>query len=197
MDRDGVINEEVDYLHRLADLRLLPRVAEAVRAINASGYLAIVVTNQSVVARNLCSIQYLGKIHRKLEALLEAEGARLDAIYLCPHHPATGDPRANRHYEIECDCRKPKTGLIQQAQRDFDINLGASFMVGDSWRDVACGKAAGVTTIVVKTGHDWRALKEEPDYLVGDLREAVALILRRGRRGRKAMAAKRHRKHKT
>ena len=144
LDRDGVLNREVNLLSRPEQLELLPGAAQAVRAINQSGYLAVVVTNQPQIARNLCSIEELRGIHDRLETLLGAEGAYLDAIYYCPHHPDKGYPEERPEYKIDCDCRKPKPGMLLQAARDLHIDLSASYMIGDSPRDVGAGEAAGV-----------------------------------------------------
>lgn len=144
LDRDGVLNREVNLLSRPEQLELLPGAAQAVRAINQSGYLAVVVTNQPQIARNLCSIEELRSIHDRLETLLGAEGAYLDAIYYCPHHPDKGYPEERPEYKIDCDCRKPKPGMLLQAAQDLNIDLSASYMIGDSPRDVGAGEAAGV-----------------------------------------------------
>ena len=178
LDRDGVIVEEVNFLHRVEDLRLLPGAAQAIRKLNLSRCLAIVVTNQSVVARNLCTLDQLEEIHARMRGLLDAEGARLDAVYFCPHHPGTGALGANREFEVECDCRKPKTGMIERAKRDFSIDLAHSFMIGDTPADIQCGRNAGLGTIAVRTGHPWPASVEAPDRFCEDLAEAVELILK-------------------
>jgi len=106
------------------------------------------------------------------------EGARLDAVYFCPHHPGTGALGANREFEVECDCRKPKTGMIERAKRDFSIDLAHSFMIGDTPADIQCGRNAGLGTIAVRTGHPWPASVEAPDRFCEDLAEAVELILK-------------------
>ncbi len=144
LDRDGVINYEVGLLHKAEDVRLIPGAAESVKQINASGYLAVVVTNQPVIARNLCSIQELDEIHARLETLLGAERAYLNAIYYCPHHPDKGYPEERPEYKIDCDCRKPKPGMLLHAATDWNIDLSESYMIGDSDRDVQAGIAAGV-----------------------------------------------------
>jgi len=178
LDRDGVLNKYVGLLYKIEDFELLPGVAEAIRKINRSEFLAIVITNQPVVARNLCTIEQLNKIHNKMETLLGKERAKLDAIYYCPHHPDKGFPGENPKYKIECNCRKPKTGLIERAVSDFNIDLKNSFFIGDSLRDVLCGKNAGITTIGVKTGQACKDCKIKPDYMFEDLNEAVNFILK-------------------
>ena len=176
IDRDGVINKEVGLLCRLEDFIFLQDTAKAIKEINASEYLAIVITNQPVIARNLCSIERLEEIHKKMESLLGAEHAKLDAVYYCPHHPDKGYPGENPLYKIACNCRKPKPGLIEKAVRDFNIDLQGSFLIGDSWRDILCGKSAGLSTVGVRTGDGCKHSDLEPDYLFENLYEAVRFI---------------------
>ena len=144
LDRDGVLNKEVNLLNRPEQIELIPGAAEAVKLINKSGYMAVVVTNQPVIARNLCSLEELDTIHATLETLLGREGAYLNAIYFCPHHPDQGYPEENPAYKIVCDCRKPKPGMLLKAAEDWNIDLAESYMIGDSDRDVQAGTAAGV-----------------------------------------------------
>lgn len=179
IDRDGVINEEVGLLHKIEDFRLFPNADEAVKKINDSEFLAIIITNQPVVARNLCSIEQLEEIHKKMETLLGKKNAKLDAIYYCPHHPDKGYPEENPKYKIECDCRKPKIGLIKKADNDFNIDLKNSFFIGDSSRDILCGKNAGMTTIGVKTGFGCKESEIKPDYFFEDLNEAIDFIIQK------------------
>ena len=184
LDRDGVINEEVDYLRRTEDLRLLPGAAEAIRRLRDSGRLVIAVTNQAGVARNLFTLDRLAEIHRLLWTRLDEHGgARLDAIYFCPHHPGDGVAGGNPEFLVDCPCRKPKPGMILQAAADFGIDLAASVIVGDSWRDIACGRAAGMRTIGVRTGYGCRDRADvQPDAMADDLSAAVAALLRGGAR---------------
>lgn len=147
LDRDGTLNRYVGFLRDIDELELLPGAAEAVRKINESGYLAIVVTNQPVIARGEVTVPELREIHNKLETLLGQEGAYLDAIYYCPHHPHKGYAGEIPELKIDCDCRKPKPGLLLRAARDFHIDLAASYMVGDSDSDVQCGRNAGCTPV--------------------------------------------------
>lgn len=144
LDRDGVINREVQFLHKPEQLELISGVAEAIRLINQKGYLAIVVTNQPVIARNLCSIDELNTIHATLETILGKEHAYLDAIYYCPHHPDSGYIEERKEYKIVCDCRKPKPGMILQAVKDWNIDLSRSILIGDSEIDIQAGKKAGI-----------------------------------------------------
>lgn len=143
LDRDGVINYEVNLLHNPNQLKLIPGAAKAIRKINKSGYLAIVVTNQPVIARNLCSLEELEQIHATLETLLGKEEAYIDAIFYCPHHPDKGYPEERPEYKIECDCRKPKPGLLLQAKDQFNIDMQKSIMIGDRDSDIKAGLAAG------------------------------------------------------
>ncbi|MGE4586142.1 MAG: HAD-IIIA family hydrolase [Mangrovibacterium sp.] len=143
LDRDGIITKEVNLLHRQEQLELIEGVSEAIKYINHKGYLAIVVTNQSIIARNLCSFEELEAIHAKLETLLGAEGAYLNAIYYCPHHPDGGYPEERKEYKIKCNCRKPAPGMLRQAALDWNINLKESIMVGDRESDVLAGENAG------------------------------------------------------
>lgn len=177
LDRDGVINEEVNLLHKIEDFRLLPNVSKAIKRINKSNYLSVVITNQPVVARNLCTLNELEAIHKKMEALLGKDGAYLDGIYFCPHHPDKGFPDENPEFKIDCDCRKPKPGLIKQAVKDLNINLKGSYIIGDSERDIKCGKAIGLTTIGVRTGNGCKTLKVKPDFVFDELLDAVNFII--------------------
>ena len=143
LDRDGTINKYVGFLRNIDDFELIDGVAEAIKKINQSSYLAIVVTNQPVIARGEVSWEELNDIHKKMETLLGKDGAYIDGIYICPHHPDKGFDGERPEYKFYCDCRKPKPGLLLQAARDFNIDLSESYMIGDSERDVEAGKAAG------------------------------------------------------
>lgn len=152
LDRDGTINKYVGYLRSPEEFELLPGVGEAIRKINSSGYLAIVVTNQPVIARGEVTVEGLQLIHNKMETLLGKEGAYLDGIYYCPHHPDKGFAGEVVELKIKCDCRKPQPGLLLHVAKDFNIDLQASWMVGDSKSDIEAGKAAGCKTVLVGTG---------------------------------------------
>ena len=143
LDRDGTINKYVGFLRNIDDFELIEGVSEAIKKINQSGYLAIVVTNQPVIARGEVTWNELHEIHRKMETLLGKDGAYIDGIYICPHHPDKGFEGERPEYKIDCDCRKPKPGMLFQAANDFNIDLSQSFMIGDSERDVEAGKNAG------------------------------------------------------
>jgi histidinol-phosphate phosphatase family protein len=177
LDRDGVINEEVNLLHKIEDFRLIPGAASAIAKINKSEYLAIVVTNQSVIARGLCTIPQLDEIHKKMETLLGREGAYIDALYYCPHHPDKGYPDEVPEFKIDCECRKPKIGMIKKAVADFNIDLNGSFIIGDSERDVLTGKNAGIRTIALRSGEGCKECKVEPDYFFDTLTDAVEFII--------------------
>jgi len=151
LDRDGTINKYVGFLRDIDEFELLPGVAEAVKQINISGYLAIVVTNQPVIARGEVTVPELQLIHDKMETLLGAEGAYLDAIYYCPHHPHKGYEGEVEALKIDCDCRKPKPGMLLKAARDFNIDLNRSWMIGDGENDVKAGIAAGCKTVLLGT----------------------------------------------
>lgn len=149
LDRDGTINKEVGLVSNPNQLTLLPNAAAALRLINNSDYLAIVVTNQSVVARGMCSMKDVDYIHAKLEDLLGREGAYLNDIFFCPHHQDRGYPDENKEYKIDCDCRKPKPGLIYKAAERYNIDLSQSWIIGDSERDKQAGINAGVKPILI------------------------------------------------
>ena len=152
LDRDGTINVYKGFLTKAEDFELIPGAAEAIKHINRSGYLAIVISNQPVIARGDCSFSDLKTIHDKMETLLGQEGAFVDAIYYCPHHPDKGFEGERIEYKIDCDCRKPKAGLLLQAAKDWNIDLEASYMIGDSERDVTAGNTAGCKqSFLIKT----------------------------------------------
>lgn len=154
LDRDGTINHYVGFLRNIDDFTLIPGAAEAIRLINNSGYLAIVVTNQPVIARGEVTVKDLGEIHNKMETLLGNEGAYLDAVYYCPHHPDKGFDGEVPELKIHCDCRKPKPGMLLQAQKDYNIDLSRSWMIGDGRRDIEAGGNAGCKTVFLTGGED-------------------------------------------
>lgn len=165
LDRDGVINYEVDLLHRVEQMQLIPGAADAIRRINQMGYLAIVVTNQPVIARNLCSFEELEHIHMQMETLLGHEHAYVNAIYYCPHHPDAGYPEERKEYKIRCNCRKPAPGMLLEAAKDWNIDLGNSYMIGDSQRDVEAGHNAGVKQSILIPSNQAGALGQALDAI--------------------------------
>lgn len=143
LDRDGTINKMVGFINKPEQFELIPGAADAIKLINKSGYLAIVVTNQPVIARGECTFEELQAIHDKMETELGKDGAFIDAIYVCPHHTDKGFEGERSEYKFDCDCRKPKPGLLLQAAMNFNIDLSLSYMIGDSDSDVEAGKNAG------------------------------------------------------
>ena len=169
LDRDGTINKYVGFLRKEEEFELIDGVAEAVKKINHSGYLAIVITNQPVIARGEVTFEGLQTIHNKMETLLGKEGAYLDGIYFCPHHPHKGYEDEVSELKIDCDCRKPKPGMLLKAAEDFNIDLGQSYMIGDGENDIKAGMAAGCKTVLLNTeGEEFGQ-----DICVGGLKEFV------------------------
>ncbi len=167
LDRDGVINKFVGFLTDIDDFELELGVSDAIKAINESEYLVIVVTNQPVIARGEVTFEELDSIHNKMETLLGKDGAYLDAIYFCPHHPHKGYEGEVPELKIECACRKPRPGMLLSAAEDFNIDLTKSWMIGDSESDILAGRAAGCQTIRIK----------ESEKSIQTLKEAVEIIL--------------------
>lgn len=149
LDRDGTINKYVGFLRDIDEFELLDGVADAIKKINASGYLAIVVTNQPVIARGEVSFEELERIHNKMETLLGKEGAYLDAIYFCPHHPHKGYEGERPELKFDCNCRKPKPGMLLKVAQDFNIDLAQSWMIGDGENDIRAGQNAGCRTALI------------------------------------------------
>ena len=180
IDRDGTVSEEVGYVNHPSRLRLFPFAADAIRMLNDHGWLAILVTNQAGVARGYFSEDLVGQVHERLRNQLEERGARIDAIYYCAHHPTVGPPP----YRADCDCRKPKPGLIQRAARDFEIDLAQSWMIGDRYGDIELARNAGLRGALVLTGYglgEWEYQRDswqtEPELVADDLAAAVREIL--------------------
>jgi histidinol-phosphate phosphatase family protein len=180
LDRDGTLVREVSPqgLHSAGQLELLPGVAEAVHEINNNGWRAILVTNQPVVAKGFCDEAELQRIHNKLETLLGREHAFLDRIYYCPHHPEKGFAGERPDLKIECRCRKPATGMIEQAQRDLNVDLAKSWLIGDTTTDVQTARNAGLKSVLVKSGYGGLDQKydAQPDFTFDTLIEAVRFI---------------------
>ena len=171
LDRDGTINKYVGFLRDINKFELLDGVSEAIRKINLSQYLCIVVTNQPIIARGELSVDGLTEIHNKMETLLGNDGAYIDKIYYCPHHPDKGYDGEISELKIECECRKPKPGLIVKASKEFNIDLEKSWMIGDSERDILAGKNAGCKTILI--GNE----EYGQDYTTNSLQQAIKFIL--------------------
>jgi len=179
IDRDGTISEEVGYINHPSRFHVFPYAAAAIKQLNDAGWLAIVVTNQAGVARGYFSEDMIQTVHAEMTKELEDGGARLDAVYYCAHHPSVGEPP----YRFDCDCRKPKPGLIAHAARDFNIDLAESWMVGDRYSDVELARNAGVKSMFVLSGYgrgEWEHQRsswtEQPDQVAENLLEAVRVI---------------------
>jgi len=182
LDRDGVIIEEKHLLTRKEQVELIPGSADAIRRLNEAGYAVIMVSNQPVVARNLCTEDDVHDVNDCVQALLVAEGAYLDRSYFCPHHPERGHPEADDpRYRRACECRKPKPGMLLQAAKELHLDLERSFMVGDTTSDIVAGNDAGCTTILVETGHAGKDGKHAatPDLICRSLEEAADAILKK------------------
>jgi D-glycero-D-manno-heptose 1,7-bisphosphate phosphatase len=181
IDRDGTISEEVGYVNHPSRFRLFPYSPVAIKTLNERHWLAILVTNQAGVARGYFSEDVILKVHDRLSSDLSDQDARLDAIYYCAHHPTVGEPP----YRLDCDCRKPRAGLIHRAAQDFDIDLGASWMVGDRYSDIELARNAGLRSAFVLSGYgrgEWEyqklQWKYQPDLVCENLLEAVESIVR-------------------
>jgi D-glycero-D-manno-heptose 1,7-bisphosphate phosphatase len=180
IDRDGTISEEVGYVNHPTRFRVFPYSAQAIRRLNDSNWLAILVTNQAGVARGYFAEDVIGKVHDQLKQNLENQNARLDAIYYCAHHPTVGEPP----YRVDCDCRKPKPGLIERATADFEIDLENSWMVGDRYSDIELAHNAGLKSAFVLSGYgigEWEYQRSawtlQPDIVCETLLEAVERIV--------------------
>ena len=174
LDRDGTVSEEVGYLNHASRFRLLNGAAEAIRRLNEASLPVIVVTNQSGVGRGYFPEQLVRDVHDRMKAELQEAGARLDGVYYCPHVAADG-----------CDCRKPKTGMLEQAARELELDLEKSFVVGDRHGDVELAHCAGARSVLVRTGYGagelaWHAKNwpRQPEFVAADLPEAVDWILK-------------------
>lgn len=176
LDRDGTINKYVGFLRNIDDFQLLPNVGKAIRLINSSNYLAIVVTNQPVIARGEVTTNELNIIHKKMDTLLGKEGAYIDSLYYCPHHPDKGFEGEVSELKFDCNCRKPKSGMLYQAVNDFNIDLTLSWIIGDSKSDIQAGKNAGCKTILISDDNS----DYGQDYSVNSLLDGIEIILRVG-----------------
>lgn len=179
IDRDGTLNEDIGYVSTPYELILYPWAAEAVRVINGSRFKAIVITNQSGIARGMYNEEALRNIHSRMIEGLSGEGARLDGVYYCPHHPDVGEAR----YRIACECRKPRTGMLDKAAREHNIDLARSFVIGDKASDIELAENAGTRAALVMTGYGRETLAHpdlwpcKPAFVAENLLEAVKQIL--------------------
>jgi D-glycero-D-manno-heptose 1,7-bisphosphate phosphatase len=184
VDRDGCLTEEVGYVNHVSRIRLLPRTADAIRRLNGAGVPAVMVTNQAGIARGYFTEALLHAAHAEMVRQLAAAGARLDGLYVCLHHPDEGEPP----YRMNCDCRKPRPGLLQRAARELRLDLAGSVMVGDKISDVAVGQSVGAAGVLVLTGYgrgEWEHQRAQwtskPDHVAEDLLDAVDWALARRR----------------
>lgn len=176
LDRDGVIVEEKNYVWRVEDLVILPRAADAIAKLRAEGFMTVVITNQAGVARGYFGEEDTRRFNEAMQQELAREGAVIDAIYYCPHHPEA----VVGEYRKECVRRKPKPGMLFCAAEDLGIDLKQSFLVGDKWSDIEAGKAAGCRTVMVKTGYGREELKKSEgivDVIAEDLHDAAEQII--------------------
>jgi D-glycero-D-manno-heptose 1,7-bisphosphate phosphatase len=185
IDRDGCLTEEVGYVNHTSRIRLLPRSAQAILRLNESGVPAVVVTNQSGIAKGYFTEEILEAVNREVVRQLAEGRARLDGLYVCTHHPDAGEPP----HRARCDCRKPRPGLLLRAASDLGLDLSASVMVGDKMSDVMTARAVGAAGVLVLTGYgrgEWEHRRQlwsdKPDHVADDLLDAVEWAL--GRRGR-------------
>lgn len=177
LDRDGVITQEPPhYAHELSQLKLIPKSADAIRLLNENGFVVIVASNQAGIAHGYYREEDAILFHQAMKENLAKEGAYIDAIYYCPHHPEAKIER----YRVDCNCRKPKPGMLTRAESELNIDLKQSFIVGDKLSDIEAGKRAGCKTIMVRTGYGVEELKSNEidcDYVANDLHDAVQHIL--------------------
>jgi histidinol-phosphate phosphatase family protein len=179
VDRDGTLIEDVGYLDRLERLKLFPYTLDAIRLLNRAGYKVVVVTSQNGVAQGVLTEEFLGEAHAHLSRLCEEAGGRIDGFYYCPHSTHAAVER----YRTDCECRKPKPGMILAAARDHAIDLSRSFVVGDRWRDIEMGLAAGTKAVLVETGYGRteatrRPANIQPVPVSANLIDATSWILR-------------------
>jgi D,D-heptose 1,7-bisphosphate phosphatase len=180
LDRDGTLNQSRGFIRAFSQIELIPGAGEAVRLLNEHEFRAVVITNQPVIARGECSLDDLRLIHARLDGLLGQKGAFLDGLFFCPHHPDSGFPGEVKELKIACNCRKPKTGLVERAVEALNINLSQSWFVGDTTLDIATARAADIRSVLVRTGEGGQDRKHavEPDFVRDDIMSAVELIVR-------------------
>lgn len=185
LDRDGTINEQMGYINHLSRFHLLPGVVEAIRMLNAQQVPVVVVTNQSGLARGYFPQLLLDEVHATMKGLLAEQGAWLDGLYVCPHHPEAKEEQ----YRKNCNCRKPRTGLLEKAAAELNLDLARSYLVGDRWSDITCAARAGCTPVLVLTGYgrgDYQYIgpgqELQPAHVAETLLDAVRWILPRMQR---------------
>ncbi|HEV3214557.1 MAG TPA: HAD family hydrolase [Vicinamibacterales bacterium] len=179
VDRDGTMMEDAGYLDRMERLKLFPYTVDAIRLLNRAGLKVVVVTSQAGVAHGIVTEEFLAQAHEFIGRRVADAGGRIDAFYYCPHLPTA----AVEKYRTDCDCRKPKPGMIHSAARDLSIDLSGSYVVGDRWRDIEMGQAAGVEGVLVETGYGKSEASRRPENIkpvtvVANLIEATTWILR-------------------
>lgn len=182
IDRDGTINEQMGYINHVSRFQILPGVPQAIRTLNRHGFLVLVVSNQSGVARGYYPLDLVETIHRLMVSRIKEKRGNIDGIFFCPHHPAGSVPG----FSYDCDCRKPKTGLIEQACESFEIDLQRSFVVGDMCTDIELAHRAGLKGVLVKTGYGLGEIEynlpqktAKPAHIAEDLLDAVRWIVRK------------------
>ncbi len=182
VDRDGTINEQMGYINHVSRFTFLPGTAEAIKLLNIHRFLVIVISNQSGVARGYFPIELVNEVHSRMKTMLEKEGAWVDAVYFCPHHPSGNVAE----YRKACDCRKPATGMVRKAIDRFDIDLKSSYVIGDRLSDIEMAERLDLKGILVRTGYGRGEIEYllpgstlRPVYIADDLLEAVKWIIKR------------------
>ena len=180
IDRDGTVNEQMGYINHISRFVMLPGATEAIRLLNKNQYLAIIVSNQSGVARGYYPIELVDEVHAHMRALMEKEGAFVDGIFFCPHYEKGSVPE----YSIECNCRKPRTGLIEEARKAFEIDMDNSYVIGDRYSDIELALRSDMKGILVTTGYGqgdidyvFPRLSFKPAHIARDLLHAVRWII--------------------
>jgi D-glycero-D-manno-heptose 1,7-bisphosphate phosphatase len=188
IDRDGTINEQMGYINHVSRFRILPRVPQAIRMLNRHRFLVLVVSNQSGVARGYYPLDLVKTLHHLMVTRMREKQGNIDGVFFCPHHPAGSVPG----FSHDCDCRKPKTGLIEQACKSFEIDLQRSFVVGDMCTDIELAHRAGLKGVLVKTGYGLGEIEyilphktAKPVHIAEDLLDAVRWIVRSGNGGQR------------
>lgn len=180
LDRDGTINEQMGYINHIDRFQMLPGAASAIRTLNEAKVPVVVVTNQSGLARGYFPPELLDSVHLKMKVALTREGAHVDGIYICPHHPEAKEEQ----YRLACTCRKPQTGLFEQAAQELELDLQKSYVVGDRWSDLKAADKCGAVPVLVLTGYgkgDYEYIgpqqNVQPAFVAQNLKDAVAWIL--------------------